>query len=187
MENREAFDARAHSRINAVISAAVAPPRQEAPAPAAAAAGPRAAPQREHAAGKKKPDAAGLTLLVVSSILGILIIVSGVISQNGSSAAPGIDPVVAAELDGKTDWFPVGDFYAKWVPESQYTCNGTAACVELSVQTPLSEGCMKVNAVVDMLQNGTVVGTYHGNAYNVLVGEERKLHIEAFRVWNRTR
>lgn len=85
-----------------------------------------------------------------------------------------------AELDGNTDWFPVGDFYAKWVPESQYTCSTEAACVELWVQTPLSEGCQKVNAVVDMLRNGTVVGTYHGNTNNLPKGVERKLHINAF-------
>ncbi|MNR63810.1 hypothetical protein D3C85_1862410 [compost metagenome] len=34
--------------------------------------------------------------------------------------------------------------------------------------------------VVDMLRNGTVMGTYHGNASNLTKGEERKLHINAF-------
>jgi hypothetical protein len=34
--------------------------------------------------------------------------------------------------------------------------------------------------VVDMLRNGTVVGTYHGNVTNLAMGVERKVHINAF-------
>ncbi|MFD0046997.1 hypothetical protein ACFVGV_17585 [Pseudarthrobacter scleromae] len=186
MEKREAFDVRAHKRINAVISAAVAPSRREAPAPATAQDAPRMAPLREHGAtSTKKHDVAGISALVVLGSLGILVFTALAVSQGGSSssgasAASGLDPVVMAELDGKPDWHAAGDFYTKWVPEGQYTCNTEAACVELWVQTPLTEGCQKVNAVVDMLRNGTVVGTYHGNANNVTMGEERKLHINAF-------
>lgn len=189
MEKREAFDMRAPKRINAVVSAAVAPPRREVPTPTPTPeqGAPRMAPLRQQsAANTKKHDIAGITALVLLGVLGIFVIASGVISQTassssgaGSSAAPGLDPVVAAELEGKTDWYPAGDFYTRWVPEDQYTCTGTA-CVELWVQTPLCEGCKKVNVVVDMLRNGTVLGTYHGNANNVPKGVERKLHIEAF-------
>lgn len=187
MEHREIFDARAHKRINDVISAAVAPPRQKAPAAATAAAGTRMAPPREQPAGggKKKHDFAGLTLLALTAI-GILVIGLGVTSQNGPSSetgsptAPGWDPLAAANVERKADWFLVGDFYAKWVPDGQYTCSTEAACVELWIQTPLSEGCNRVNAVVDMLRNGTVMGTYHGNTTNLPTGEERKLHIKAF-------
>lgn len=186
MEKREAFDVRAHKRINAVVSAAVAPPRQEAPAPAAAQDAPRTAPLREHGSpdGIKKPDAAGIVAIVV--MVGALV-AFGVMAQTassssgtGASAASGLDPVVVAELDGKPDWYPAGDFYAKWVPEDQYTCNTEAACVEVWVQTPLTDGCKKVNVVVDMLLNGTVAGTYHGNTDNLIKGVGRKVHIEAF-------
>lgn len=188
MEEREAFDVRAHKRINAVIAAAVAPARQEAPAPAAAQEAPPTSPLREYAsASTKTRDAAGITALVVLGSLGILVIVSGVIAQTGSSrsgagtsAAAGLDPVVTAELDGKPDWYAAGDFYTKWVPEGEYTCKTEAACVELWVQTPLNEGCKKVNVVVDMLRNGTVVGTYHGNTDNLIKGVGRKVHIKAF-------
>jgi hypothetical protein len=188
MEKREAFDVRAHKRINAVISAAVAPTRQEPRAPAAAYTAPGPAPLREQGVkSSKKHDAAGITALVVLGVLGIAVIASGVAAQPGSSssgtgrpAASGLDPAVVAELDGQPDWYRAGDFYTKWVPESQYTCSTKAACVELWVQTPLSEGCRKVNAVVDMLRNGTVVGTYHGNMIDLPVGVERKLHITAF-------
>jgi hypothetical protein len=189
MEKREAFGVRAHKRINAVVSAVVVPPRQEAPTPAAAQDAPPTAPLRGQRAGNtKKHDAAGITALVVLGVLGIAVIASGVISQTGAtssgagfSAVSALDPVVVEELEGKTDWYPAGDFYTKWVPEGQYSCSAETACVELWVQTPLYEGCKKVNVVVDMLRNGTVVGTYHGNANNVTTGEERKLHINAFR------
>lgn len=192
MEKREAFDVRAHDRISAVIAAAVAPPRQEAPAPAAAQDAPRTAPIREHGAvGAKKHDVGGIAALVVLGSLGIAMFASLAVSQSGSassgagagtgaSAASGLDPVVVAELEGKPDWYAAGDFYAKWVPEGQYTCNTEAACVELWVQTPLIEGCKKVNVVVDMLLNGNVVGTYHGNTDNLIKGVGRKVHIEAF-------
>lgn len=186
MEKREAFDVRAHKRIHAVISAAVAPSRQEAPAPNTAEDASQTAPLREHGANTKKHDVAGISALAVLGVIGVLVIASGVASQSasssqaGSPAAPGWDPLAAADLEGNADWFPVGDFYTKWVPDGQYTCSTEAACVELWVQTPLAEGCQKVNAVVDMLRNDTVVGTYHGNTTNLAKGEERKLHIRAF-------
>lgn len=192
LENRDAFHGRARTRIKAVISAAVAPPLQESPpaprpAPVFVNTVPVSSYQSGAAKGAKKRDSAGI-ILVVLSALGIAVLASGVVSQTGQdssasgalpSVKPAFDPAVVKDLEGQADWYQTGDFYTKWVPEGQYTCTGTA-CVELWVQTPLYEGCKKVNVVVDMLRLGTVMGTYHGNATNLAKGEERKLHIEAF-------
>jgi hypothetical protein len=185
MEERESFDMRALKRISAVIAAAVAPPQQEAPAPAAPDV-PGAAPLREHSSPvTRKNNVAGIAALVVLGVLGVAVIASGVASQSrpatyGSGTPGGLDPAAVAELDRQADWYPAGDFYTKWVPNGQYTCSEGTACVELWIQTPLYDGCSKTNVVVDMLRNGTVVGTYHGNVTNLAMGVERKVHINAF-------
>lgn len=77
---REAFVVRAHKRIDAVISAAVAPPQREAPTSSAAQDAPRVAPPREHGSpdGVKKPDAAGIAAIV---IMGVARVAFGVLAQ----------------------------------------------------------------------------------------------------------
>lgn len=94
------------------------------------------------------------------------------------AANPGLDAALVAKLDGQAGWHRTGDFYAQWVPNGAYSCSTGTVCTELYVQTPLIDGCKNVDVVVDMLKNGTVLGTYHGGYANMPKGSQRKMHIQ---------
>jgi hypothetical protein len=99
-----------------------------------------------------------------------------------AAAAPAADPkfdaTLVAKLDGQIGWHRNGDFYAQWVPNGTYACSAGTVCTELYVQTPLIDGCKSVDVVVDMLKNGTVLGSYHGGYANMPKGSQRKMHIQ---------
>ncbi|WP_210418855.1 hypothetical protein [Pseudarthrobacter sp. NIBRBAC000502770] len=185
MERREAFEVRAHRRINAVLSAATAPPQQ---APAAPPRTPGARPTPAYSPPPRKEGHAGLIALAAALVILIAGGLAVGISQTGTSSSrsdtssavnPSFNPAVVKALEGQGDWFQSGSFYVKWVPHEQYTCNPGVACTEILLETPLYSGCGSAEAMVDLLQNGKAIGTARGRANNMTTGVPQRVHIQA--------
>lgn len=196
LDKKDSFDALLGKRVRAVIVAAVAPPLQETQPASRPARKPapqfiRTVPLSEqtrgaakaHQAEKRRAD------IVARVVLGTAILAAIVLfsvqagsapsaSSGGISTSGRLDNALVAQLDGNPAWHRSGDFYAQWVPNGAYTCSSGTACTEIYVQTPLSDGCRSVDVAVDMLKNGTVLGTYHGNTTNISKGVQRKLRIQ---------
>ena len=191
LDKKDAFDGLVDKRVRAVVVAAVAPPIQKTPpTPRSAPEFIRTAPLSEQTRGPGKRDKTqgrrdvwiGLTVI---GLVGGAILVFGAM-QNGSSGSaalpsvkPGFDPGVVQDLERQADWFQSGDFYVKWVANSQYTCNPGVACTEIWLETPLYDGCGTAEPMVDLLKNGKSIGTATGRANNLTTGVPQRVHIQA--------
>lgn len=211
LDRRDAFEGLVDKRVKAVISAAVAPPRQEStpkltpPASPAFSAPPHNPQGRRPTKVDKAPVRRDFFIgLGMLGLLVIAVVVSGI--QNGSSPSsgtaasaasskagnspqpvpaavpsvrPSLDPAVIKQLDSTGSWYRSGDFYAMWVTNGTYTCRTGTACTELWIQTPLYNGCGTAEAAVDLLRNGTIIGSAKGTVKYIPTAVSTKVHIDA--------
>nr|WP_255470863.1 hypothetical protein [Pseudarthrobacter sp. B4EP4b] len=193
LERRDAFAARSRQRIKAVISAAVAPPRQDPPpAPRPAPEFIRTVPLSQETRAKVKPDQTlkrrdrilGWVALGILAVSGIVVFgVQAGFTPSSSAASPsmedGFDPAVVKNLERQGDWAQSGSFYMKWVPDDQYSCTSGAACTEIWLWTPLYGGCKSAEAMVDLLQDGKAIGTARSTVNNLTRDSPKRVHIQA--------